>query len=74
MPLANISKRIGHSQISTTLNIYTHQINKQDKIDDLKSIIKKSENNDILKALIYLKEKNILSVEEYNNKLKFIRP
>ena len=29
--IATVSKRLGHSQISTTLNIYTHQIKKRDE-------------------------------------------
>ena len=30
--IAAVSKRLGHSQISTTLNVYTHQIKKRDEI------------------------------------------
>jgi len=29
--IATVSKRLGHSQISSTLNIYTHQIKKRDE-------------------------------------------
>ena len=29
--IATVSKRLGHSQISTTLNVYTHQIKKRDE-------------------------------------------
>lgn len=32
MSIAAVSKRLGHSQISTTLNVYTHQIKKRDEI------------------------------------------
>ena len=33
MSIAAVSKRLGHSQISTTLNVYTHQIKKRDEIE-----------------------------------------
>lgn len=31
MDIATISKRLGHAEISTTLNVYTHAINEQDQ-------------------------------------------
>ena len=39
--IATVSKRLGHSQISTTLNIYTHQIKKRDEAaaEDIGSVV-----------------------------------
>ena len=39
--IATVSKRLEHSQISTTLNIYTHQIKKRDEAaaEDIGSVV-----------------------------------
>ena len=72
MPIANVSKRIGHSQISTTLNIYSHQINGQNRLDDLKNIINNDKTAEIISALDLLKKVNLLTAEEYKNKKNII--
>lgn len=68
LPLADISKRIGHSQISTTLNFYTHQITSQSKSKNLKTIIKQNYTDEIISALNLLKQHQILNEAEYQSK------
>ena len=72
MPLANVSKRLGHSQISTTLNFYAHQIKDDDKIKPIKDILKSKNNinNEIYNSLKLLKDNGIISEEEFLEKLK----
>ena len=72
LPLANLSKRLGHSQISTTLNIYTHQICNKEKIQSVKDILNNNTalNKEIYESLLLLKNSGIITEEEYKNKLK----
>ncbi len=72
LPLASLSKRIGHSQISTTLNIYTHQISCQTKVKNLKNVIYDSNNDELISALNLLKQYHILNDIEYQNKKNMI--
>lgn len=43
--IATVSKRLGHAEISTTLNIYTHSLRKTDKeaSNKLENILSKKE-------------------------------
>lgn len=68
LPLADVSKRIGHSQISTTLNFYAHQITKQNQVKDLKNIVNGSYYEEIINSLNVLKQYQIINDIEYQNK------
>lgn len=72
LPLASLSKRIGHSQISTTLNVYTHQMSNQTKIKNLKNVIHDSNNNELISALNILRQYHIITDEEYQIKINII--
>lgn len=72
LPIAEVSKRIGHSQISTTLNIYTHQMNDDRKYKDLKNIVKNDLSGELMSALNLLRQNNLLTEVEFNAKKEII--
>lgn len=44
MDIATVSKRLGHADISTTLNVYTHALQNSDRTaaDKLQNLFKKN--------------------------------
>lgn len=72
LPLANVSKNLGHSQVSTTLNIYTHAIEDENAGKNIKDIVYENETINLLQALILLRNNDIISETEFNEKKKLI--
>lgn len=72
VPMIAVSKRIGHSRVSTTSDIYGHVVTNKDKtMADLESFINEEDGYSELKSqLLNLYRYGILSEEEYNEKIQ----
>lgn len=67
LPIAEVSKTLGHSQLSTTLNMYSHKVTNEQGKENILNIINKTDKSMYLEALETLREASFVNIKEYNS-------